>query len=66
MGCCIDRSHFDTRGLNKEVNIGDWVFSRSPGFRFLNQLLHSGPLLDAALEFRMVREQGEGKPHTVN
>ena len=52
------------QGLNKEVNIGD--LSGSPGFRVLIQLLCSGPLLDAALEFGMVREQGEGKPHTVN
>lgn len=43
-------NHILIQRLNKEVNVGDWASSESPGFRILfiwkSQLLQSSPLLD--------------------
>lgn len=43
-------NHILIQRLNKEVNVGDWASSESPGFSILfiwkSQLLQSSPLLD--------------------
>lgn len=40
-GYSIVQSYFDTRGLNKEVNVGDWAFCRSPAYKDLDLVLQS-------------------------
>lgn len=64
-------NHILIQRLNKEVNVGDWASSESPGFRILfiwkSQLLQSSPLLDFCPGIqRSTGYKGVGKLHTVN